>query len=60
LQYVGMTLIIVGGLVTIIVVAAMPTQHATNAFVWRDFQNTTGWSNGLWSVKISNYRSAKV
>jgi choline transport protein len=60
LQYVGMTLIIVGGLVTIIVVAAMPTQHATNAFVWRDFQNTTGWSNGLWSVEMSKQRSAKV
>lgn len=47
LQYVGMALIIVGGLVTIIVVAAMPTQHATNRFVWTDFQNTTGWSNGV-------------
>jgi amino acid transporter len=47
LQYVGMALIICGGLVTIIVVAAMPSQHASNSFVWRDFENTTGWSNGV-------------
>lgn len=47
LQYVGMSLIIFGGLVTIIVVAAMPTQHASNSFVWRDFQNETGWNNGV-------------
>jgi len=47
LQYVGMALIICGGLVTIIVVASMPAQHASNSFVWRDFENTTGWSNGV-------------
>lgn len=47
LQYVGMALIIFGGLVTIIVVASMPSQYASNTFVWRDFQNTTGWSNGV-------------
>lgn len=47
LQYVGMALIICGGLVTIIVMASMPTQHASNAFVWRDFENTTGWNNGV-------------
>lgn len=47
LQYVGMALIICGGLVTIIVVASMPSQHASNSFVWRDFENTTGWSNGV-------------
>lgn len=47
LQYVGMALIIFGGLVTIIVVAAMPSQYASNSFVWRDFQNTTGWNNGV-------------
>lgn len=47
LQYVGMALIIFGGLATIIVVAAMPAQHASNSFVWRDFQNTTGWNNGI-------------
>jgi choline transport protein len=47
LQYVGMALIICGGIVTIIVVATMPAQHASNAFVWRDFENTTGWNNGV-------------
>lgn len=47
LQHVGLFLIIVGGLVTIIVVAAMPAQHATSTFVWRDFENETGWSNGV-------------
>lgn len=49
LQHVGLFLILVGGLVTIIVVAAMPKQHATNAFVWADFaeNNLTGWGNGV-------------
>ena len=47
LQYVGMALIICGGIVTIIVVATMPAQHASNAFVWGDFENTTGWNNGV-------------
>ncbi|KAK5175376.1 uncharacterized protein LTR77_000515 [Saxophila tyrrhenica] len=47
LQHAGLFLIVVGGLVTIIVVAAMPEQHATNAFVWKDFENQTGWSNGV-------------
>ena len=47
LQHAGLFLIIGGGLVTVIVVAAMPAQHATNAFVWKDFQNMTGWSNGV-------------
>lgn len=47
LQHAGLFLITVGGLVTIIVVVAMPNEHASNAFVWRDFQNMTGWSNGV-------------
>ena len=47
LQYAGTFLIVVGGLVTIIVVAAMPEKHASNAFVWKNFQNMTGWSNGI-------------
>lgn len=34
LQHVGLFLILGGGLVTIIVLAAMPEQHASNAFVW--------------------------
>ncbi|KAF7186907.1 Choline transport protein [Pseudocercospora fuligena] len=47
LQHIGLFLILAGGMVTIIVVAAMPAQHASNAFVWRDFQNLTGWPNGV-------------
>lgn len=37
------------GLVTIIVVAAMPKQHADNSFVWTDYSdnNLTGWSDGV-------------
>lgn len=47
LQHAGLFLIVVGGLVTIIVVAAMPAQHATSTFVWKDFENLTGWSGGV-------------
>lgn len=47
LQHAGLFLIIVGGLVTIIVLAAMPKQHATNSFVWKDWQNLTGLPNGI-------------
>ncbi|KXL43141.1 hypothetical protein M433DRAFT_58879 [Acidomyces richmondensis BFW] len=47
LQHCGLFLVIIGGLVTVVVVAAMPTQHASNAFVWRDFVNSTGWSGGV-------------
>ncbi|KAH0550941.1 hypothetical protein GP486_007694, partial [Trichoglossum hirsutum] len=47
LQNMGIFLVIVGGLITVIVVAAMPKQHATNAFVWKDWVNVTGWSGGV-------------
>jgi amino acid transporter len=49
LQHVGLILVLAGGLVTIIVVAAMPKTHASNSFVWSDFSvnNVTGWSNGV-------------
>ena len=49
LQYVGMFFVIVGGIVTIIVVAAMPKTHATNYFVWGSFEenNLTGWPSGV-------------
>ncbi|KAK5663525.1 hypothetical protein OQA88_3955 [Cercophora sp. LCS_1] len=48
-QNVGMFFIIFGGIVTIIVVAAMPTQHASNEFVWKSFEenNLTGWQSGV-------------
>jgi choline transport protein len=47
LQDLGLFLVLGGGLVTIIVVAAMPSQHATNSFVWTDWVNSTGWSDGV-------------
>jgi choline transport protein len=48
-QYVGMFLVIVGGIVTIIVISAMPKQHASNYFVWGSFDenNLTGWAGGV-------------
>jgi choline transport protein len=47
LQDAGMTLVIGGGFVTIVVLAAMPDKHASSSFVWKDFVNTTGWGNGV-------------
>lgn len=49
LQNFGLFMILVGGVVTIIVVAAMPTQHASNEFVWGGFNanNATGWTAGV-------------
>lgn len=48
-QKLGMFFVIVGGLVTIIVVAAMPARHASSQFVWNSFDenNVTGWSGGV-------------
>ena len=41
-------LTVTGVLITIIICAIMPHQHATNSFIWRDWQNTTGYeSNGF-------------
>jgi hypothetical protein len=34
-----MFFVIVGGIVTIIVVAAMPKQHASSSFVWKEWDN---------------------
>lgn len=47
LQNLGLFLVLGGGLITIIVLAAMPERHASNAFVWKDFVNVTGWGNGV-------------
>jgi choline transport protein len=47
LQDLGLFLVLGGGLVTIIVVAAMPSQHATNSFVWTEWVNQTGFSDGV-------------
>ncbi|KAK1755017.1 putative amino acid transporter [Echria macrotheca] len=48
-QNLGMFFVIVGGIVTIIVLAAMPQQHASNYFVWGSFNenNLTGWDGGV-------------
>lgn len=51
LNQIGLFLIVVGGLVTITVVAAMPEQHASNASVWSGSaftaNNLSGWSDGV-------------
>jgi choline transport protein len=48
-QHVGTFFVVVGGIVTIIVLAAMPKQHASNHFVWNSFKenNFTGWPAGV-------------
>ena len=45
LQQGGAFLIIAGVLITIIVCSAMTPVHATNAFVWREWTNSTGYSS---------------
>ena len=47
LQHFGLFVVTVGGIVTIIVLAAMPSTHASTSFVWTDFENNTGWSGGV-------------
>lgn len=49
LQSFGLFLVVVGGLVTIVVLAAMPARHASHASVWASFDenNTTGWPAGV-------------
>jgi choline transport protein len=47
LQQFGLFVVIVGGIVTIIVVAAMPKTHSTSAFVWSEWNNGTGWGSGV-------------
>lgn len=48
-QSAGMVLVLAGGLATIVTLAAMPKQHASNQFVWGSFaeNNATGWSGGV-------------
>lgn len=46
LQSLGLFMVVVGGLVTVIVLAAIPRQHASSSFVWKDWDNETGWSGG--------------
>jgi len=46
LQKFGLFVIVVGGLVTVIVLAAAKS-HASASFVFTDWQNATGWSGGV-------------
>lgn len=48
-QNIGLFLVLVGGLVTVVVIAAMPSRHASNHFVWNSFDenNVTGWGGGV-------------
>ncbi|KAJ6602097.1 choline transport protein [Mycena vulgaris] len=46
LQKCGLFIIVVGGLVTIIVLAAAES-HASASFVFIDWENATGWSGGV-------------
>lgn len=44
-----MFFVIFGGVITIVVIAAMPKTHASNHFVWASFDenNLTGWQGGV-------------
>ncbi|KAJ8127587.1 hypothetical protein O1611_g6049 [Lasiodiplodia mahajangana] len=48
-QTLGMFFVCVGGVITIIVIAAMPKHHASSHFVWNSFNenNLTGWEGGV-------------
>src|SRR5437667_988152 len=39
LQDVGIFLVVAGGFISVIVVAAMPKKHASSSFVWKDWTN---------------------
>ena len=49
LTNIGLFLILAGCFITIMVCAIMPSttgkRYATNSFVWKDWQNLTGWTN---------------
>jgi choline transport protein len=47
LQDLGLFFVLGGGIITIIVVASMPKTHASSAFVWKDWNNVTGWPSGV-------------
>ncbi|KAL1982354.1 hypothetical protein VTN96DRAFT_1385 [Rasamsonia emersonii] len=48
-QDAGMFFVLAGGIVTIIVLAAVPKTHASSQFVWGSFteNNLTGWTGGV-------------
>lgn len=47
LNKLSMFLVLSGVIVTVIVVLAMPKKLASSAFVWKTWQNSTGWSGGV-------------
>jgi choline transport protein len=49
MQKIGMLFVLLGGVVTIIIIAAKPKTHASSHFVWNSFDenNLTGWSGGV-------------
>ena len=47
LEQFGLFVVLAGGLVTVIVLAAMPKKHASHSFVWTNWDNETGWSSGV-------------
>ncbi|KAI0397363.1 amino acid transporter [Xylariaceae sp. FL0594] len=49
IQNVGMFFVMIGGVITIIVLAVMPKKHASNQFVFDSFNenNLTGWGGGV-------------
>jgi choline transport protein len=47
LQQFGLFVVIVGGIVTIIVISAMPRSHSSSSFVWSNWANNTGWGSGI-------------
>lgn len=46
---IGLFLILAGCLISVLVCAIMPSRsgkgHASNSFVWKDWQNQTGWKS---------------
>ncbi|KAI1752203.1 amino acid transporter [Xylaria castorea] len=48
-QTLGLFFVMIGGVITIIVIAAMPKTHASSHFVWASFgeNNLTGWQGGV-------------
>ncbi|CAK7236672.1 hypothetical protein SBRCBS47491_009718 [Sporothrix bragantina] len=48
-QSIGLLLVLAGGFVTIVMLAAMPKKHASSHSVWAAFSenNATGWSDGV-------------
>ncbi|EJT68790.1 hypothetical protein GGTG_13641 [Gaeumannomyces tritici R3-111a-1] len=48
-QSLGMFVVLFGGIATIVVLAVMPSRHASSYFVWGSFDenNKTGWPSGV-------------